>query len=105
MVGLGRTELAITILGKDDVKSGKVYLNNKDITGRNTRQLVDEGLHYIDEDRFLNSIFSFIFLQISSTFYCNLRYFGIDLIIIEGFNALRHFLSRLKIGKPQSPTA
>lgn len=57
VVGAGRTELAITIYGRDAVKSGKVYLNGKDITGHNTRRVLDEGLNYVAEDRFLNGIF------------------------------------------------
>ena len=33
VVGAGRTELAETIFGKDEVVSGKVVLGNIDITG------------------------------------------------------------------------
>lgn len=57
VVGAGRTELAITIFGRDAVKSGKVYLNDRDITGMKTRRVLDEGLNYVAEDRFLNGIF------------------------------------------------
>ncbi len=57
VVGAGRTELATTIFGRDAVKSGKIYLNGRDITGMNTRQVMDLGLSYVAEDRFLNGIF------------------------------------------------
>lgn len=57
VVGAGRTELATTIFGRDAVKSGKVYLEGKDITGHSTRRVLDEGLNYVAEDRFLNGIF------------------------------------------------
>lgn len=57
VVGAGRTELATTIFGKDIVKFGKVYLDEQDITGMNTRQVIDKGLNYVPEDRFLNGIF------------------------------------------------
>lgn len=57
VVGAGRTELATTIFGRDVIKGGKVYLAGKDITGMNTRQVLDEGLNYVAEDRFLNGIF------------------------------------------------
>ena len=57
VVGAGRTELATTIFGRDKVKGGKVYLDGKDITGMSTRQVLDEGLNYVAEDRFLNGIF------------------------------------------------
>ena len=57
VVGAGRTELATTIFGRDAVKSGKVLLMGKDVTGMETRQVLDAGLNYVAEDRFLNGIF------------------------------------------------
>lgn len=57
VVGAGRTELATTIFGRDIVKSGKVFLNGKDITGFSTRRVLDAGLNYVAEDRFLHGIF------------------------------------------------
>ncbi len=57
VVGAGRTELATTIFGRDKVKSGKVFLDGKDITGLSTRKVLDEGINYVAEDRFLNGIF------------------------------------------------
>ena len=57
VVGAGRTELAITVFGRDVVKDGKVYLSGKDVTGFSTRQMLDAGLNYVAEDRFLNGIF------------------------------------------------
>lgn len=57
VVGAGRTELATTLFGRDVVKSGHVYLEEKEITGHSTRKVLDEGLNYVAEDRFLNGIF------------------------------------------------
>lgn len=57
VVGAGRTELATTIFGRDVVKGGKVYLGDRDVTGFSTRQMLDAGLNYVAEDRFLNGIF------------------------------------------------
>jgi len=57
VVGAGRTELAMTIFGRDAVKSGRVLLNGADITGKTTRQAIDMGLAYVAEDRFLNGIY------------------------------------------------
>lgn len=57
VVGAGRTELATTIFGRDVVKGGKVTLEGKDVTGLSTRQMLDAGLNYVAEDRFLNGIF------------------------------------------------
>lgn len=57
VVGAGRTELATTIFGRDKLISGKVFLNNIDITGKSTKFVMTMGLAYVAEDRFLNGIF------------------------------------------------
>lgn len=57
VVGAGRTELATTIFGRDVIKRGKVLIDGVDITGHSTKQVLDEGLNYVAEDRFLNGIF------------------------------------------------
>lgn len=57
VVGAGRTELATTIFGRDKVKSGSVLLDGKDITGLSTRQVLEAGLNYVPEDRYLHGVF------------------------------------------------
>lgn len=57
VVGAGRTELAETIFGKDEVLGGKVYLGEIDITGKSTSEVIQLGLNYVPEDRFKNGIF------------------------------------------------
>ena len=57
VVGAGRTEFATTIIGMDKAQSGQVLLNGEDITGAKTRCVIDKGLNYVPEDRFLNGIF------------------------------------------------
>ncbi|MDR0878521.1 MAG: sugar ABC transporter ATP-binding protein [Treponema sp.] len=57
VVGAGRTELAMTIYGRDIVKSGRAYLNGENITGFKTREVIKKGINYVPEDRFLNGIF------------------------------------------------
>jgi AI-2 transport system ATP-binding protein len=57
VVGAGRTELAMTIFGRDMVKSGKALLDGEDITGMKTRDIIKKGVNYVPEDRFLNGIF------------------------------------------------
>ena len=57
VVGAGRTELAETIFGKDEVVSGKVVLGNIDITGKSTSEVINLGLNYVPEDRFKHGIF------------------------------------------------
>ncbi|WP_201787872.1 sugar ABC transporter ATP-binding protein [Neobacillus mesonae] len=58
LVGAGRTEIAESIYGINRVKSGKVYLDGKDITNFSINQTMNSGLAYIPEDRFLHGVFS-----------------------------------------------
>lgn len=80
VVGAGRTEFATTIFGMDEVKSGKVELNGEDVTGLSTRKVLDKGINYVPEDRFLNGIFkigevgsnlSSAYIRNSSKFFLN----------------------------------
>ncbi len=57
VVGAGRTELATTIFGMDQVLGGKVILDGKDITGLSTRKVLEAGLNYVPEDRHLHGLF------------------------------------------------
>ncbi len=57
VVGAGKTELATTVYGRDKVLGGKVYLNGEDITGLKTKRIIEKGINYLPEDRFLNGIF------------------------------------------------
>lgn len=57
VVGAGRTELAETIFGKDEVHSGNVLLGKIDITGKSTSEVIHLGLNYVPEDRFKHGIF------------------------------------------------
>jgi AI-2 transport system ATP-binding protein len=57
VVGAGRTELAMTVYGRDQVKSGQALLDGEDITGMKTREIIKKGVNYVPEDRFLNGIF------------------------------------------------
>ncbi|MEH7235121.1 sugar ABC transporter ATP-binding protein [Bacillus sp. JJ1562] len=58
LVGAGRTEIVEAIYGINEISSGKVYLNGKDITDLPVRGTIVSGLAYIPEDRFLNGTFS-----------------------------------------------
>ncbi len=58
VVGAGRTEFATAIIGMERANSGQVLLNGEDITGIKTRSIIDKGLNYVPEDRFLNGIFN-----------------------------------------------
>lgn len=57
VVGAGRTELAETIFGRDEVHSGNVMISNINIIGKSTVDVIKFGLNYVPEDRFKNGIF------------------------------------------------
>jgi ribose transport system ATP-binding protein len=51
MVGAGRTELARLIFGVDKKKSGKVFLDGKEVTPETPEEAIRAGLAFITEDR------------------------------------------------------
>ena len=51
LVGAGRTETMRMIFGADPRKTGKVYLNGKEITIRNPRDSVKNQIAFVTEDR------------------------------------------------------
>lgn len=57
VVGAGRTEFATTIFGMDKVLGGKVYLEDRDITGLSTAKVLEAGVNYVPEDRHVNGLF------------------------------------------------
>ena len=57
VVGAGRTELISTIFGRDKTLGGKVLLDGKDITGLPTKQILQEGINFVPEDRHTHGLF------------------------------------------------
>ena len=57
VVGAGRTEMAMTIFGRDKVLGGSVILDGKDITGLKTADVIKAGLNYVPEDRHADGLF------------------------------------------------
>lgn len=70
VVGAGRTELATTIFGKDMVLGGNVYLEEQDITGMSTAQVIEKGISYIPEDRRRDGIFKIGDITMNTTCGC-----------------------------------
>lgn len=58
LVGAGRTELIRMIYGCDRRRSGKVFLNGKDITPKNPKDATRKGLFMISEDRKRDGLFT-----------------------------------------------
>lgn len=54
--GAGRTELARSIMGIDPVDGGTLEIGGKPVVPRSMRQMVDEGLAYLTEDRKLSGL-------------------------------------------------
>jgi AI-2 transport system ATP-binding protein len=57
VVGAGRTELAMTVYGRDAVISGRALLDGEDMTGMKTRDIIKKGVNSVPEDRFLTGVF------------------------------------------------
>lgn len=70
LVGAGRTELAVSIFGRDSVLSGKVLLQGEDITGLKTSQVIGKGINYVPEDRYLNGAFRISDVAANTTSAC-----------------------------------
>ncbi len=49
--GNGQTELIEAITGLRKVKSGKITINSKDVTGKKPREITESGLGHIPQDR------------------------------------------------------
>lgn len=67
VVGAGRTEFATTLFGIEKSISGEVYLNGKKITDKPTKDIIELGINYVPEDRYLNGIFKIIPISSNTT--------------------------------------
>jgi ribose transport system ATP-binding protein len=51
LIGAGRTELAELLFGVKPIKSGSVFLNNKEIHYKDPENAIKKGIAYVSEDR------------------------------------------------------
>lgn len=58
LVGAGRTELMLAIIGANKLKTGEVYLEGKKIVNHSPKDAVDNGIVLVPEDRKLQGILS-----------------------------------------------
>lgn len=70
VVGAGRTELATTIFGRDIVLGGKAYLEDQDVTGLSTAEMMRKGVNYVPEDRRHDGIFRIGDVALNTTAGC-----------------------------------
>lgn len=51
LMGSGRTEMALALVGKDPITSGKVFINGKEVKISSPADAVRHGIGYLSEDR------------------------------------------------------
>jgi len=51
LMGAGRTELALAIVGKDQITEGQIIVNGKEVKINNPADAVSNGIGYLSEDR------------------------------------------------------
>ena len=51
LMGAGRTEVALAMIGRDKMQSGKILVNGKLVKVKNPAQAVEAGIGYLSEDR------------------------------------------------------
>lgn len=56
LLGDGRSELFLSIFGADQISSGKIYLNGKEVKITSTTQAIQEGIAYLPRNRKENAI-------------------------------------------------
>jgi rhamnose transport system ATP-binding protein len=56
LVGAGRTEVAQCIYGIESADEGTIYINNKKIKNKNTKEGLKNGIGYLPEDRQLEGL-------------------------------------------------
>jgi ABC-type sugar transport system ATPase subunit len=63
LLGCGRSETMQMVYGVVKKRSGKIFLNNKEINVKNTTEALDYGIGLVPEDRKRNGIFLFFSIK------------------------------------------
>jgi ribose transport system ATP-binding protein len=51
LMGAGRTEVALAMIGRDKMQAGKIFIEGKEVKIKNPAQAVAAGIGYLSEDR------------------------------------------------------
>ena len=57
LLGSGRTELALALYGMRPIESGRIYLEQKPVIIRSSRDAIAHGIGYVPEDRLTEGLF------------------------------------------------
>lgn len=58
LVGAGRSELVRAIFGADEISSGKIFIDNKEVKINSPKEAIDAGIALLTEDRNLLGLFT-----------------------------------------------
>ena len=83
LIGAGRTELVRAIAGADPVSAGRVILDGRDVTPKNPREAIRNGIVLVPEDRKLQG------LVLGHSIARNIGYANLDKIAKNGIVAFR----------------
>lgn len=57
LLGSGRTPLALSLFGMNKAQKGKIFVNNKEVSFKNTEDAINHGIGYVPEDRLREGLF------------------------------------------------
>ncbi len=83
LAGAGRTEVIENIFGISERKSGKIYLNGKEVKNRNARESIRNGFALLTEERRSTGIFGILDLRENTTVSSIKKYRGVLGLIKE----------------------
>ena len=104
LMGAGRTEVALAMIGRDKMQAGKIYVEGKEVKIKNPAQAVEVGIGYLSEDR---KRFGLLLSQdvIFNTVLSSVKNFINSLGVFNGAKAKRQTeasIESLKIKTPSS---
>lgn len=102
LVGAGRTELMESIFGLSTMKSGKIYLDGKEIHNRNSREAKKNGFSLVTEERRQTGIFGVLNIK-ENTVICNLKKYLVARIYLRNKPMIKDTLMQVKKLRTKTP--